>query len=200
MSEVPIHRTPIDAQDAEAFLRETWPDIAEGVLRLLLALWDLETGGGTRMFNNNWGNLVSTLPSQDFYRASDSGNIRRFVSYATPRAGSDAFVRNLIRDSRSHWRAGLLTGNPAIFAHQLRISPAYYEAPESVYTRTLVARWNLYAHLDPDDIPRHPSAPKPSAPRGTQPHGGIVGALLVTTALGTLFQLWASRRGRRALR
>jgi len=124
-----------------------------------------------------------------FWLGDDSGNLRRFRAFDTRQAGADAFISLLTRPSRAHWRRGLLSGDPKEFAHELKGDPeknlaAYYEAPEAVYTRTLVRRWKRYPHLD----------------GGT--HGAAYGALaLAAVAAGAAYYFHRrSRRGRRGVR
>lgn len=158
-SEVPMVRTPIDAQQAEQLLKDAWAElrsepITEGVLRLLLALWDLETDAGRAQFNHNFGNMIQVTDGP-FYRALDSGNPRRFVAFPSVQAGARGFVRQLTRDSRAHWREGLLSEDPMEFARQLKKPPAYYEAPLERYSQTLLRRWRRYSHLA-GDAPQPP--------------------------------------------
>lgn len=199
MPEVPIRRTVLAPSDAEFLLRQVWPQAPEGVLRLLLALWDLETAGGKRMWNHNWGNIVATTDARaagvPYYIAEDTGRTRAFRSYDSVILGAQAFVVQLTRDSRAHWRAGLFSGNPATFAKQLRIPPAYYEASLSRYTGTLTRRWRKYAHLDSNDIPG-PGA-RPSTRKSS---GATLFAVTILATVGaTIAQVLLRRGARRGL-
>lgn len=170
MAEVPIHGTPLSKAQAQAVLEQAWLNRHGGhvhplVLRNLLALWDLETAQGARMWNNNWGNLVlRSGRAGDFFVADDSGNSRHFIAYPDALSGADDFIRELL--DKDNWRRGLLTGRPDAFAKGLKGPPAYYEASLDRYTRTLVSRWNNYSHLT--QPPRagsertHPGQKRPS--------------------------------------
>jgi hypothetical protein len=116
-----------------------------GELRLVLALWDLETDQGRKSFNHNWGNLVEKDPSRPHYVATDSGNIRRFQAFPSHADGAAELLRELER--KDPWRAGLATAHPVEFARALKGPPAYYEAPVKRYSRALTARWLRYRHL-----------------------------------------------------
>lgn len=158
MSEVEKVRTVVTPEEAEELFRLAWPAESLGplrpdVLRLLLAQWDLETAGGKAMFNNNFGNIVAVSDEQTFFRSLDSGNPRRFRSYESPGQGALAYIRQLTRDSRAHWRNGLLSGDPVVFAKELRRPPAYYEAPLDRYTKGLVERHKKYAHVHAEAPP-----------------------------------------------
>lgn len=151
-SEVPKTRTPLTPQQAEALFRQVWTQsttetLTEGALRLLLALWDLETAAGQSQFNNNFGNIIQTQDGP-FYLADDTGNLRRFISYPSAEHGASGLIRQLTRDSRAHWREGLLSGDPSFFAQKLKEVPSYYEAPLDRYRKVLVERWRKYSHLD----------------------------------------------------
>lgn len=170
MTQVPIKRTPIDPATAEHLLRAAYEQHAgkpapDGQLRLLLALWDLETDAGRSMFHYNFGNIVLYPGPPHFYVADDSGNTRRFAAYGTPESGASDFVRLLLR--KAVWRQGLESGHPREFAVQLKRG-GYYEAPLSRYVPALIRRWRNYGHLQSEhgvadaDSEDSPSAPKPT--------------------------------------
>jgi hypothetical protein len=182
MPEVPIRRTPVTAAQAEAMLSDSWSSlfsetVRPDVLRLMLALWDLETDAGRRMWNNNFGNILVNESSQNYYLARDGINVRRFRSWVLDTSGADGFVRQVTSPTRPIWSAGLMTGHPQKYAVALKGPPAYYEASVERYTKTLVARWNKYPHLH-------------AAPPGRRSSGGgwlLVGMLAAYYAL----QGWA---------
>lgn len=161
MSEVPIRRTPLSPARAESILRQT--ELRPSAIRLLLALWDLETAAGGSMYNHNWGNMVvGDHPGHPYYVADDSGNLRRFRAYDSAAEGAADWLRQLFRADKP-WAEGLATGDPKRFARALKAG-GYYEAPLERYTRTLVERWRKYPHLQ-DRKPQRRRA-KPSAGSG----------------------------------
>jgi hypothetical protein len=108
----------------------------------MLALWDLETAGGRRQWNYNFGNLVAFDESTPYYVADDSGNLRRFQAYSDASAGASEFLRELL--SKEQQNRGLHSGNPVVFARGLK-AHGYYEAPVERYAKALAERWERYA-------------------------------------------------------
>ena len=133
------------------------------------------------MFNHNFGNIVA-VGDQSFFVADDSGNTRRFRAYASLDDGAAGFVKQLTRDSRAEWRAGLLTGDPVEFVKALSGAnggPVYFEANPQTYLQTFLGRWQRY---------RLPTADPPA--RDSLPLLGvaIAGAVIVP------WLVWARRR------
>lgn len=203
MPEVPKKRTVVSAAQAENLFRQAWSErfnepVRPGVLRLLLALWDLETGAGRLQDNFNFGNQVSTRPATElFYRGIDSGNKRKFRAYRSAKEGAKSFVAQVTSDTRPHWTQGLLTGDPVQFSRGLKNCQdaacsvqgplQYYEAPFDRYTQTLVERHAKYPHLEPEV---GPPAPLPQPTKEPPARGGLV---FVGTVLVGL-TLWATKR------
>lgn len=164
-------RTPVSVGQAQDMFAAAWQQrfgepITAKVLALLMALSDLETATFKSVFNHNFGNQIATRDSQDFYGALDSGNPRRFRAYPDAFAGARSFVAQVTSDTRPHWKAGLLTGDPVEFARALKGlngGPAYYEAPLERYTNTLVERWRSYTPTLVDGEPLPPAVPLPKA-------------------------------------
>ena len=192
--QVEITRTRQSPAEAESVLRAAWGDVFVGplrpdVLRLVLALWDLETGSGGSEFNFNWGNMVDAGQTGRFYVADDTGHTRHFAAFASQREGADALLRQLTRDSRSEWRAGLATGDPELFVRHLSGEfggPAYFEASPARYLATYLERWDKYPHLNAPA--RTPEAPAPKTPPATMRRKTSTGAAVVVLACGGL--LW----------
>jgi hypothetical protein len=200
--EVQRRSTPLTADRAAAILREAWPRVSfvqrtgvalgDQTLALLLALWDLETAAGRAQANNNWGNIIATRPNeQEFYFADDSGNLRKFRSYADALAGAVGFVGQLLSDTRSHWRDGLLRpdGDPAEFVRALKGGPdgtreQYFEAPLDRYLRTFLERWQKYTPSGGID----PIAPTLPPPKARAPWWGLA----MMAGLGFLALRWVT--------
>lgn len=150
MPQVPITHTPLTPSEAERYLRLAWEarfdePIQDRQLRLLLALWDLETAAGAKQWNFNFGNLVQNDTSMPFFVADDTGNTRRFRSYLTPDDGADDFLGQL--EFKPDWFGPLVQGaSPEVFARGLKAG-GYFEANLDRYTATLRQRYANYPHL-----------------------------------------------------
>lgn len=194
-------RTPISVGQAQDLFAEAWHErfgapVPGQVLALLMALSDLETGTFQSVFNHNFGNQIATRDSQQFYRALDSGNPRRFRAYPSAFAGARSFVAQVTSDTRPHWRAGLMTGDPVEFARALKGlngGPAYYEAPLGAYTNTLVQRWRSYT---PTLVDGEPRPPEPTLPKVVPRSRG--GAILVSIGASLLLAYLLSGRTAKA--
>lgn len=193
MPEVPKERTRLEPIQAGQAFTAAWRDRfgqepPRPVLRLLIALSDLETGAWQSMWNFNFGNQIATRDSQAFYRALDSGNPRRFRAYGSAKEGAASFVRQLTSDTRPEWHAGLLTGDPDAFNRALagmNGGYAYYEANPETYGRVLRERWEKYP---PPPEPQPPPEPEPrkEPKRKTHPEAGPALAALIVVAGGLL--------------
>lgn len=198
MAEFPIRTTALDAATASDILQDTWralfgAAVRPDVLALLLGLWDLETGTGRSMHNNNWGNIVRTSESQDFFVGNDSGNVRKFRHFETPQDGARNFIQQLTRDSRAQWREGLLTGDPAAFVNALagkNGGPKYFEANPDRYLRTFLGRWQRYSR------PSSPGAPPSSGGTAPGAPGRASGALVAVLVIGALAAVFVARKSR----
>lgn len=170
--------TPLSVQQAVPLLRDAWrvrfgDDVDGKILRLLVSLWDLETGAGRSQLNHNWGNQIATRPEQNFYVADDSGNSRRFRHYDTFEEGALSFVSQLTSTTRPQWKAGLLTGDPVEFVRALKGlngGPEYFEAPFERYLGTFRGRWERYPELGDGAVP-------PAEGQGALVLGAIIGGL-----------------------
>lgn len=188
MAEVPLVITRLEPQEASAILQEAWQRLFSAavrpdVLALLLGLWDLETGTGASMKNHNWGNIVSTSETQEFFRGLDSGNQRKFRSYPTAEAGAENFIRQVTRESRAQWRDGLMTGDPTLFVNALagkNGGPKYFEANPDRYLRTFLGRWQRYASPSSPPAPPSSGGSSPGAP--VSGSGGLLALVLVGIA------------------
>lgn len=209
MGQVPVIRTPLTADEARELIETAWakrasvrPDVPPPTperVRLLLALWDLETGTGGSQRNFNFGNQVATRESQDFYVADDAGNTRHFRAYPSGQAGAASFVAQLTSDTRPEWRDGLASGDPQFFVESLKGLHGggfeYFEAPFEQYLQTFLGRWNRY---DPKDLPprRGIPSPAPQTPRKPKSGSGLV-PLALLSGLGVYLYYSRVRRTRR---
>lgn len=209
---VPATKTPMDPTAAEEHLADAWDQtqarpVTPGILRLLLALWDFETGTGGSQYQWNYGNIVATSDNQDWYNNPGlpaGPGAPRFRAYSGPAEGAQALVRQLTSPTRPQWHAGLLTEDPDSFVAHLKGEhggPQYFEAPLNVYQERFRGRWTRYAHLE-----ARPSAPSPLDPIDhvqTPPPGEILpppkarpsksGGIWVVAGSIALM-VWASRR------
>jgi len=184
MSQVPIRTTRLTPTAAERILRKT--GLRPSALRLLMALWDLETETGAKMFNHNWGNMViGSDKDHPFYVADDSGNLRKFRAYDDVFEGAADWIRQLFRSDKP-WGEGIASGDPVVFAQRLK-DGGYYEAPVERYTKTLVGRWQRYPHLR--DVKTRRATPTP-AHRG-QTSGGALAAVLLLAGIGVVAWAWS---------
>jgi len=175
--EVEKVRTRESAADTESRFANAWSSrfgesIRPEVLRLLMALWDLETAGGQSMFNFNHGNVISTRhDTEPFYFAKDRSGDVEFRAYSNAEAGALGLVQQVTSTTRPMWHRGLLTGDPVAFSQHLKGQhggPQYYEQDFDIYTATLVRRWEKYPHLVGGGQTEPPDAAKPDggvAPR-----------------------------------
>lgn len=147
---VPIKRTPITPAEACELFQSAKPTAGSSTVRLLLALWDLETNGGKSMWNYNFGNIIAVSKTQRHFAATDAGNPRIFRDYMSAEEGAEALVTQLTKESRRWWRNGLFTGDPEEFVRALngqRGGPAYFEANFDSYLKGFMARWEKYEVL-----------------------------------------------------
>lgn len=175
--EVPKTLTPISPEQAELVLSNAWTDkfrtsIPAKVLRLLLALFDLETGSGRLMAGYNFGNIKTTATEPSsvvYYVGPDDTPFDKFRVYRSAEDGALGLVTAIHRDSRAEWRAGLLSGDPVEFVRALKGlngGLAYFTAPIERYQKTFLQRWDKYSHLE--------GAGEAQPPKGaTVPAGGF---------------------------
>jgi flagellum-specific peptidoglycan hydrolase FlgJ len=150
--QVPMQTTAETMANVRKALVRAWrarmrSPVSAPVLALMLALVDLETAAGRAIHNHNLGNMVATRDQQaraPFFVGDDSGNTRVFRAFASLDDGARALVRLLLSDGKPHWRAGLMSGDPKMFAHGLK-RDGYYEAGEERYARVLTQRWQRYS-------------------------------------------------------
>jgi len=201
MPQVPIQRTPVTPEQAQALFRSAWHDrfattIDPAVEALLLALWDLETATGQKEFNWNFGNIVTINPDETPFWLAE-GDAHHYHAYDGPEQGAAAFVAQLTRESRQHWWDGLLTGDPEEFVRALNGQngpPAYFEAPFQTYLRGFLSRWRKYAI--PKAAPPQRGQPIPAQPPApttttTTPPSGLPLVVLGSGLLAFLFWRWA---------
>jgi hypothetical protein len=156
LSEVAAVRTPVSMGDVRKALRIEWRSLIGGALRsdvaaLLLGLIDLETRTGHAVKNWNLGNQV--VPAhleveQPWWEGVDSGNVRKFRSFDSLRAGARGLIRQLTKPSRKHWGRALRTGNPETFVAALggkHGGMKYFEARFGRYRKAFLIRWQRYA-------------------------------------------------------
>lgn len=217
MPVIPAKRTPYSAEQLRQSLAVAWTHHGVGstvidpsVLALLMALADLETGdgspGGTVMpnaYHHNLGNivlpssLVPTTSQSVFTLSGDEGGgsgssapEHFYKVYPTHQAGAEGFVRQLVSDTRPHWRRGLLSGDPEEFVRALngqRGGPSYFEANFARYLAAFRGRWQKYAPT-PFDFEEEPTLPKAKPPNRGLP------ILLGLAILGLILRRSVSKR------
>lgn len=237
MPQIAPVRTPYSIDDAKVWLADAWmrrfgEPVRDDVLRLMLALIDVETGDGVpgnrvmpNSFHHNMGNLVissefiPTTQRDYFVLKGDEGpgtgskaKEHFYKAFTSFEQSADEQVAQLTRDTRPHWRDGLLTGNPEQFIRALNGQngpPAYFEAGFDRYLKTFMTRWNKYplgtpgepgeppADPDPDPDPNpdapFPFPPVPRIPRELAERGTAVGIAFVLVGAG---MLWAFSRAK----
>jgi len=200
VSEVPRVRTRVTPDEASAAISRAWQErfgspIAPDVLALLLGLWDLETATGGSQFNFNFGNIITTTDSVPWFAMLDSGNPRKFRSFATIDDGAANFVNQLTRDTRPQWRDGLLRGEPVEFVRGLKGlngGPEYFEAPFDRYLSGYLTRWRRYRPEGFDVDGRRVSGAPEGPPEASTGASTGVTAGVVSLATGAL--IWLIRR------
>lgn len=145
--EVPIRRTRLTEDEArEALLtalRQIGIEPTQDQLALILAQSSLETGAWQKLWHYNFGNMVRSVYPGNYYLADDSGNLREFRAYPDAPSGALDYVKQILV-RRPEWREGFLTGDPYQYAKALKVRPAYYEASESRYAKSLAELWEQY--------------------------------------------------------
>lgn len=161
-------KTPLSKTAAEDALSEAFHDVfgsrpTQNQLALIMAQTALETGRWTKIYNYNFGNIkatsvwrgnVTTFPCSEVkdgkethYPAGDEHCL--FRAYPTAALGAVDYLELL--DRRTHWREGLMSGDPKVFNNALTTPPAYYTANKQKYGTALN---KLYREFG--GSPRHP--------------------------------------------
>ena len=147
--------TPLSESEATFFLKKAFLHVvgSEPSFEVLALLWAhsaLEVGRWRYIHNNNWGNIKRLLGQKyTSYRCSEILKGKEvwfepyhpqtfFAAWDTPLDGAIAyleFLKNRKRYAKA-WKA-LLTGDPSIYAHELKVA-GYYTADEKRYTALVV--------------------------------------------------------------
>lgn len=158
---LPDRLTPIATSDLYRALAGAWLDLvgsapSRASLLVLLAQWAEETGRGKYCHAYNLGNIKHVSGDGHDYVQFRCNEIIggkevwidppnpgcSFRAYATLEDGARDYLALLRHRFAVAWPA-VLAGDPAAFAHELKVS-GYYTADEAIYTRALSA---LYAEL-----------------------------------------------------
>lgn len=162
-TELPAKRTAHSAEDVELALITQWygrygEEVDPRVLRLLIALWDLETGTGRSSYHWNLGNVVVGQSKRDWFRlknrATGEFTPHHYRVYRDLDDGAQDLIRTVRSPTRPQWEAGLLSGEPDMFVRGLKgvlpgwpKGPEYFEADLERYRLAFRSRWNRYPHL-----------------------------------------------------
>lgn len=136
---VPRQNTPATRSEvAAAILQAGAPPAAVDVL---LAQWDLETGGGSQMYNWNAGNIICAG-----YPTCNSGGPHSFRAYPDLVTGIADWFHQLQRVWPQAW-AGAMAGDPNAFAAGLFADPSRTYAEEGLarYSAGYLARYHQIA-------------------------------------------------------
>lgn len=202
-TEVQRIATPATALEMAESIRRVWTSnvpLTNQILWLILALWDIETATGSKMWCNNAGNIIRTPGwSGDWYKANDSGNIREFRAYPTRDAGAAGLVGLLTSTTRPKWASGLLSGSPDVFVRSLKGEyggPHYFEADLDKYLSGFKTRYAKYAgteYLGPD---YDGSTDEVTNPGVSVPESKPLWYVMASAALGAALIAWRTS-GRR---
>lgn len=165
-------RTRLSAAEAGAALESAWsaqfgaPPRAEAVA-ILTAQWSHETGGGSSMFNYNFGGIKGTGPSglhvtqrtREGYGAHEVTIRDRFRAYQTAHEGAVDYVSLLERKYPKALEAAQ-EGDPARFVEELHAG-GYFTGEKGAYVRSVSTK---AAALLREGI-FEPGVGRPSAPR-----------------------------------
>jgi hypothetical protein len=165
-------RTRLSAAEAGAALEGAWaekfgaPPPAEAVA-ILTAQWSHETGGGSSMFNYNFGGIKGTGPSglhvtqrtREGYGAHEVTIRDRFRAYQTAHEGAVDYVSLLERKYPKALEAAR-EGDPARFVEELHAG-GYFTGEKGAYVRSVS---NKAAALLREGI-FEPGVERPRAPR-----------------------------------
>lgn len=152
---------PISEGEATYSLRQAWFKLyneypSNNSLALLYAQWALETGFGKSCWNYNYGNIKRSA-DEDYcmFRCDEIINgkavwfdppskVTWFRAYPNALAGAYDYIKFLSQRKRYEkaWQS-VINGDPADFAHQLKIA-GYYTASESIYLRGVVSLTNQF--------------------------------------------------------
>lgn len=151
----------ISEGEAAYALREGWKKLhgeypSNDSLALLWAQWALETGRGKAIHCYNFGNIKRS-GDEDYcmYRCNEIINGKTlwfdpphkqtwFRAYPSAVEGAYDYIRFLSQRSRYQkaW-AAIQKGNPALFAHELKVA-GYYTANEAQYTKGVMSLSNEF--------------------------------------------------------
>jgi hypothetical protein len=199
LPEVTRRNTPVSMAAVSDAIRAEWPRAFPSVpltgrtLALLLALCDLETATGRKVYNYNLGNIVSTSEEQQWFGGYDSGNARRFRAWPSLFEGARAFAKQLMSTTRPEWRKALLGGDPVVFAQALGGvfgGHRYYEASVASYTNTFLQRWQAYKSLS-QNVSSYPPMGSARPPSGAVNRGGGSPVLLLAITAVTIVAAFA---------
>ena len=160
---VPAKQSHHTAADLYNALRTAAPELSRVSLLVLLAQWDLETGGGVFMWCNNIGNAKHVPGDGHDYCAFRHNEIidgkeiwidppnDPFRAYSTLADGAKDYLAMLQREFRAAWPA-VLAGDPAAFVRAIKAAH-YFTGDEASYQRNVVALDAQLARELPQDPP-----------------------------------------------
>lgn len=163
-------KTPITNDEWHALIRAAWAKYrtdkpTPAALRLLWAMWALETGNGAGFWNGNFGNMMPGAASDQYangwiYLNTSAGKLA-FAAYPTKAAGAYDWLRYFNRPSYGPAPvfAAFQAGDPAALAHELKVRGYYGDGSEDDYRNGLIARAKQYV-------------PSTAAPAGSRDSGG----------------------------
>lgn len=117
-------------------------------IKLLFAMWDLETGGGKGFWNYNFGNMTPGATeahyTDGYIILNTSEGPMKFASYPNAENGAEDWIRYFSRKGWEPVIAALMAGNVEEFSHLLKIRGYYGNGAESTYTAGLKNRLKNY--------------------------------------------------------
>lgn len=153
-NQVPPTATPATPEQVYQAMAAAWPSIvgaapSEDSLLVLLAQWDLETGGGKSMIQWNIGNFKASPASGhlwcEYMTTEVIGGItehlmQSFAAYTSLADGMQAYLKAMHTRFSSAW-SYVVDGDLDGFAQALK-DEGYYTASEASYAAGLRARYD----------------------------------------------------------
>lgn len=199
MSEVPKFKANLTNDDWHRAIYVAWRKRRQDIptkeaIRLLWAMWHLETGGnGVGFWNYNFGNMTPGAADSNLtngYIVLNPSGISpttgqpyppmRFASYATADNGAEDWIRYFSRKGWEPVMQALQDGNVEAFNHNLKVRGYYGDGDEGQYLAGLKARSKMY-------VPSSISFEYAQPTSGSSSSGAV--ALGVALAVGTALYL-----------
>lgn len=155
LPERPASKVEITNDAWHACIRAAWARYRKdaptpAALRLMWAMWALETANGKAMWNGNFGNMMPDAASSQYangwiYLNTSAGKLK-FAAYPTSQAGAYDWLRYFNRPSYGPDAvfAAFQAGDAAGLAHLLKIRNYYGDGSEDDYRNGLIARAKQY--------------------------------------------------------